>query len=64
MLPTQILLNNFPHDLLRTSIPGDNVDPALLPYMSTGSLLGFIPPPLWLFAAIALLAATYPLHSH
>jgi len=64
MLTTQVLLNNFLHDVSRTNIPGDNVDSALLPYMPTGSLPGFIPPPLWLFAAIALLAATYPLHSH
>jgi len=30
MLPTQILLNNFLYDLSQISIPGDNVDPALL----------------------------------
>ena len=30
MLPTQILLNNFLYDISQVSIPGDNVDPALL----------------------------------
>jgi Mg2+-importing ATPase len=30
MLPTQILLNNFLYDSSQISIPGDNVDPALL----------------------------------
>jgi len=30
MLPTQILLNNFLYDISQISIPGDNVDPALL----------------------------------
>jgi Mg2+-importing ATPase len=30
MLPTQILLNNFLYDVSQISIPGDNVDPALL----------------------------------
>ena len=30
MLPTQILLNNFLYDASQLSIPGDNVDPALL----------------------------------
>ena len=30
MLPTQILLNNFLYDISQTSIPSDNVDPALL----------------------------------
>jgi Mg2+-importing ATPase len=30
MLPTQILLNNFLYDTSQISIPGDNVDPALL----------------------------------
>jgi P-type Mg2+ transporter len=30
MLPTQILLNNFLYDVSQLSIPGDNVDPALL----------------------------------
>jgi P-type Mg2+ transporter len=30
MLPTQILLNNFLYDASQISIPGDNVDPALL----------------------------------
>jgi Mg2+-importing ATPase len=30
MLPTQILLNNFLYDMSQISIPGDNVDPALL----------------------------------
>jgi len=30
MLPTQILLNNFLCDISQISIPGDNVDPALL----------------------------------
>jgi Mg2+-importing ATPase len=30
MLPTQILLNNFLYDLSQISIPGDNVDMALL----------------------------------
>ncbi len=30
MLPTQILLNNFLYDLSQVSIPGDNVDAALL----------------------------------
>jgi Mg2+-importing ATPase len=30
MLPTQILLNNFLYDTSQVSIPGDNVDPALL----------------------------------
>ncbi len=30
MLPTQILLNNFLYDSSQVSIPGDNVDPALL----------------------------------
>jgi P-type Mg2+ transporter len=30
MLPTQILLNNFLYDASQMSLPGDNVDPALL----------------------------------
>ena len=30
MLPTQILLNNFLYDVSQITIPGDNVDPALL----------------------------------
>lgn len=30
MLPTQILLNNLLYDISQVSIPGDNVDPALL----------------------------------
>jgi Mg2+-importing ATPase len=30
MLPTQILLNNFLYDTSQVSVPGDNVDPALL----------------------------------
>jgi len=30
LLPTQILLNNFLYDSSQVSIPGDNVDPALL----------------------------------
>jgi Mg2+-importing ATPase len=30
MLPTQILLNNLLYDISQISIPGDNVDPALL----------------------------------
>jgi Mg2+-importing ATPase len=30
MLPTQILLNNFLYDISQTTIPSDNVDPALL----------------------------------
>jgi len=30
MLPTQILLNNFLYDVSQVSIPGDNVDAALL----------------------------------
>jgi len=30
MLPTQILLNNFLYDISQITIPGDNVDPALL----------------------------------
>jgi Mg2+-importing ATPase len=30
MLPTQILLNNFLYDVSQISLPGDNVDPALL----------------------------------
>jgi Mg2+-importing ATPase len=30
LLPTQILLNNFLYDISQISIPGDNVDPALL----------------------------------
>jgi len=30
MLPTQILLNNFLYDASQISLPGDNVDPALL----------------------------------
>jgi Mg2+-importing ATPase len=31
MLPTQILLNNFLYDTSQIAVPGDNVDPALLP---------------------------------
>ena len=41
MLPTQILLNNFLYDTSQISIPGDNVDPALVHGPSDGRLRSF-----------------------
>ena len=34
MLPSQILLNNFLYDVSQVSIPSDNVDPAMVRYVS------------------------------